>query len=389
MSSSSSPKYAAAACVLLALLPVLLTGCWSRVEINDRTFVIAMFVDLTENNQIEVTLGFPEPNKISSQSGTASTGDKPPYVTLTERGINLSDAVQNMQSNLSRQIFWGQIKVIVIGAELAKQGIRPLLDFVSRNPILPLKTFVLTASGKAKDLADFPTRVEKFPSEVFRELANRRTILDTSIRNLMMAQDYSQAGITAIVEPGRGTENGIPIRTDGAALYKDNKLAGTLSKPDMRGAMWLMNRMEQAIITLHSPTDALPVSLHIQRTRTDVKPTLEQGWPVYKVQVQFVSIVNASDSDIDLKDPKQVHALETIAADQIKQRMRKAFDKSRKLKADVFQLASYLEWYYPKQWNQFRPEWDQIYSEKVKLDIEIKPTIYTTGALKNHPRESR
>ena len=67
---------------------LLLTGCWSRVEINDCAFVTAMYVDKAANGQMEVTLSFPLPNRLvpGSAGGAASSGN--PYAQVSRTWKN-------------------------------------------------------------------------------------------------------------------------------------------------------------------------------------------------------------------------------------------------------------------------------------------------------------
>ncbi|RIE02516.1 hypothetical protein [Cohnella faecalis] len=67
--------------IAVALLtPVFLlgiTGCWSKEELNDRTFAMAMMVDLTDEGKTELSMLFYLPNRLSTGVSASNSLQKP------------------------------------------------------------------------------------------------------------------------------------------------------------------------------------------------------------------------------------------------------------------------------------------------------------------------
>ncbi|CAM4498094.1 Ger(x)C family spore germination protein [Paenibacillus typhae] len=368
--------------LLLVMQSLVLTGCWSRIEINDRLLVVAMFVDELEEGKVQLTLGYAKPNQIASGAGGESPGSSMPYATVKGEGRNISDAYRNIQTNISREIFWGQVKIIVLGEEYARTGLEPLLDFVNRKSSIPLKTYILVAKGKAEEISMFPTQIEKFPSEIFRELVARKKIVVGSVKHFMIAREYGRGMILAYLSPNPDKTQGNQIRVLGSALFQDNRMIGTMDVQKTRGAMWLRGNIKDAVITFPSPTDRGKISLLVTGAKSKLSLKLQDGKFLYSLKLSVESVIDSSDSSLALSDPDTLRELESMLGEEIESRIRQAFNASREAGSDAFQLGAHIAWNYPAEWKKVREDWSSVYKERARLDIESKAVIRLLGAQK-------
>jgi spore germination protein KC len=365
---------------------ILLTGCWSRVEVNDRAFVTGIFVDIAENGKLELTLSFPLPNRLASMNAGGSPPTGNPFTTVTKTGDSLAEIYRKIQVDLPRRINWGHTSVIVIGEELARKGIAPILEFVLRDPTFHISGVILVAPGKAKDIANVVPKFERLPSEVLRELANKQNTLNTTVKDFVETENGDiVVGLLRKGKTSMTSEKGkkeLWVGTGGMALFKHYKMVGTLNQREGRGALWLQNRMENAGITLSSPKDQKPVSLLVLKSKTNLRPSKTETYK-FHVSVEAEGDVLESNSDIDLTNPDMLRRLEKKAEREIKGRIEEAFERSQQKKADVFQLGSYLSWYQPKLWKSIQRDWPSIYKDQVKVNIHVHLHIKRPGSEKN------
>lgn len=366
----------------LLLLP-LLAGCWSRIEINDRQLAVGVYVDSAPNGEVELTLGYAKPNEISSQAGSGGA-DAKAYTTISASGTTISDAYRKIQMNSSREVLWGQIKVVVIGKDYAAKGIGPLLDFLNRKPGIPLKTYMMMAEGKAKDLSNFTTQIEKFPSEILRELIARRKTIASSIKHFLIAKEYGRGMVMAMIGDSESKEDGVRVQVKGAAMFQDNKMVGTMNEYDMRGAMWLRGNMQDAIITFPVEGEGGPMaSILVTNIKSGLKPALKDDRYVLQQKLEVVCIVDSVESYVDLENHPVVEQLESRVAEEVKERIEGAFEKSKKSKADIFQLGAYLSWYFPETWDRIKADWSELYGTKADVELEIDADVRYLGAVKD------
>ncbi|KUP24643.1 Ger(x)C family spore germination protein [Paenibacillus sp. DMB5] len=368
--------------LLIIMHSLMLTGCWSRIEINDRLLVVAMFIDELEEGKVQITLGYAKPNQIASGAGGESPSSSMPYATVKGEGRNISEAYRNIQTNISREIFWGQVKIIVLSEGFARTGVEPLLDFVIRKSSIPLKTYILVAKGKAEEISMFPTQIEKFPSEIFRELVARKKIVVGSVKHFMIAREYGRGMILAYLSPNPDKSQGNQIRLVGSALFQDNRIVSTMDVHKTRGAMWLRGNIKDAVITFPSPTDSEMISLLVIGAESGISLKLQDGKFVYTLKLNVYSVIDSTDSSLDTSDPDAMRELEKILGNEVESRIRQAFDASREAGSDAFQLGAYVAWNYPAEWKKVKEDWSSVYKERTRLDIKTKAVVRLLGAQK-------
>jgi spore germination protein KC len=371
---------------LLLLLP--LTGCWSRVEINNRVFVTGMYVDKAENGGVELTLAFPLPNRLTSgQSGGGSPkGD--PYTSISKQGRNLAEAFEKIQSDLSKLVGWGNTHIIVVGKEYAEQGIVPILEFVTREPSFRLKTYIFMAPRKAKEVAEIKAILERFPQEIIRKYARGRITLDTTVKDCLIAQNFGGDMAIPILKIGKRTmkseENPVVtwVGNDDIALFRNASLVKGSPHVDRLGVKWLKNRMLNSILTVSSPTDGKLMSFFVSRTETRIKPVWSTDFFTFRVKVNAQFMLISSDSLIDMSSAAEIKKVESVLEKDIRNLMEGAFNESKKLGADTYQLGEYLKIYYPSKWKIIKTDWEQEYKSKAKLEAIIDAKVRRIGAEK-------
>ncbi|MFJ5718246.1 Ger(x)C family spore germination protein [Neobacillus sp. NPDC093127] len=370
----------------MVMSTLLLTGCWSRVEINDCAFVTAMYVDKAANGQMELTLAFPLPNRLvpGTVGGSASPGN--PYAQVSRKGKTITEAYQKMQIDLPRRISWGHTRIIVISEEMAKQGISHILEFIARDPKLNINNAVLVAPGKAKDIENLVPAFERFPSEIVREFTQEKVTLYTTPKDFLETENgdmivgYLTKGKEKMVsEQGKVA---MWVGTDGMALFHNYKMVGKIGQKEGRGALWLRNSIKNASVSIISPTDKKLISLLILRSKTKIRPSKKEPF-TFDVYVTAEDDISESYSNIDLTNAKNIFQLEKIAEKEIKDRIGEAFKASKEMKADVFQFGAYLSWYKPKIWKAVKEDWPTVYHDKVKLNIHVDLLIKRPGSENN------
>lgn len=375
--------------VSLIMLPLLLTGCWSRVEVNDRIFVTGMLVDAGDKeDEIKLTLGFPMPSRMTRLQGVTG-GDSNPYATVTKTGKSIAAAYRKIQSEHSRQINWGQNRIILVGDKMARRGLRPILEFVLRQPSFQSKAYVYLISGEATSMEDVIPVPERFPSKLLRELAAQRSIIDTKVRDLLLGEpDLSDGLIGRLkVEKVEMTSEkgkiGKRVINDGAGIIKDEKLIGYYDLKQMRGALWIMGHMENALISVASPTDGKTVDFMIVKAKSKIKVETQGDRVLFRIQIDALDDVVSSASDIDLLIPAQIKKLEAMLNNQLKDRIVEVLEKSQRMGADVCQLGNYLDWYKPSIWKQWKVDWHRHYVNDVDFKVETDVRIKRLGGERN------
>lgn len=125
---------------------VVMTGCWSRRELNELSIAFALGLDYADGEHV-VTVQIINPGEISpAQGGEGGGGEaRAPVATFTTRGATLFEAVRRMTKVVPRKVFLSYVRIVVIGEALAKQGIVDVLDFLLREDEFRTDFYLLVA----------------------------------------------------------------------------------------------------------------------------------------------------------------------------------------------------------------------------------------------------
>ncbi|MCR8634396.1 Ger(x)C family spore germination protein [Paenibacillus radicis (ex Xue et al. 2023)] len=381
--------------LLLALWCLLiLTGCWSRVEINDRAFVTAIYVDRLEDGDYELSIGFPLPNRIASGGGSSTGlgssggGGGNPYTIVTKKAESIAIALRLIRSDLSREISWGHCRVIVVGRKMAESGVNPILEFVAREPNFHTKSYFMVAPNRAREISYLTPVFERLPAEVLREFAKRKVTLDTSIKDFLESaatDGDTAAAMLTIGDTEMLSEKGKKstwVGTDGAAIFRKDKMIGTFDVKEMRAWLWLKGKMRNAMISLKSPTDGKTISFIILSSKAAVHPVVQGGKIRFNISVEAEDDIMSSESNIDLTNPEQILKVQNMLSRQLKGRIQHAIRKSQNMGADVFGFGRLLNWNYPNVWKEHEEQWLTTY-KKVEFNVDAKVNVKRTGTEKN------
>ncbi|MDY8026334.1 Ger(x)C family spore germination protein, partial [Paenibacillus polymyxa] len=118
--------------LLVLLVPMLLSGCWERQELNEMAFVLGMGLDKAESGY-KVTLQVVIPSAIASQAAGGTGGAGVPVIVSSFTVPTIYEAQRKYNLVSARASYYGHIRILVIGEELARAGIKEVLDMLKRS----------------------------------------------------------------------------------------------------------------------------------------------------------------------------------------------------------------------------------------------------------------
>lgn len=369
-----------------------LTGCWSMMEINDRTFVTGIYVDQGEKpDQIELTIMSSLSNRISSSAVSSNMSIQPSYAAISKTGRTIAEAIEKIQTDLTRTVSWGHTRIIVVGNQFAKSGLQPLLEWVNRQPSFHLNTFILVAPKKAKDIVKMLTPVyEQSPSDILLKFAKGQTVLGTTVRDIAKGSLNNQDVAITTLTTGKGSllsEKGGWTGTDGAALFHENRMVGTVNKTEAQMLAWVKESLIHPAFSVYLEKKKNPISVSIDDIESNIRPYRKGKSIVYKIKLVGEANLLSAETNLNVMDPRVIHEIEMKLQQVFRQRLLSALKKSQQSQADILQLGSYLDWWHPKEWEKNRSNWGYVYQNQVKFDIlpkiKIKNFGYETNSIWN------
>ncbi len=370
--------------VLITAVPTGLTGCWSKQELNDRTFVSTMLVDLNEDGQTEVSTLFMLPNRISNGVNSNSVNQKP-FVSISGKGSDVAEALQHIQAELPRSVTWGQMQVVVIGDRFARAGLTPLFDHLIRATDFRLPIYVFYFNGLARNLAKLESVFERFPTEIWRESAHTKRIPPIRIRELLYAQ-WNNLGDSYIPEL---TLRDLNLLTEaktvkwsgvgGAAIMKNGAVIGRFTNEEAMGILIMMNQIPEMIITGKLPDKQGVFSARLIDVNHRTRAIRNGSGVTIQVSIQARADLISIESNMNLSSTENIKLVEAAVNERVKQMVQSAADKAQEHQADVFQWSELVKYKYPRMWQEWGESPREMMFTHTDPEFHVHVGLRSTG----------
>ena len=358
--------------LLMLLLPIFLfTGCFNYRELNEIAIASAIGLDKTSDGYI-VTIQVMNTKK-ASETGTSN--DQLKFITFTTSGVTLQDAIRKSILDSSRRIYPNHVQTLIIGEDLAKNGISDVLDMFFRGVEFRKQTPVLIAKNStAEEVLNVVTPLESLNSK------NIRDGLSVDSKYLGIGDNISfedlvgtfldsnkeiilpSVSINGTKSEGEKIENietadpSVRLIESSLAVFKDDHLVGFLDNKQSIDLNFVRNKINNTILT-YECGDNKYLSSEIMSNKTSVE-FLESPLKAH-IKINGILSINEITCDMDLEDPVVIDEIEA--------------DLEEELKNDVYNTIKYIIEEYNSDVFGFR---DFLYKNKTKYYKEIKDDWY-------------
>ncbi|MBO8169144.1 MAG: Ger(x)C family spore germination protein [Thermoanaerobacteraceae bacterium] len=376
------------AVIIIVAVSFLSAGCWSRREIEDLGIISAVALDQAPGNKIQLSLLILNPTAYAAGQGNGGGGggEEVGFV-VSAVGSTIAEATRNIATTLPREIFWSHNRLVLIGGDYAKSGLKDL-DFLSRERGTRLTSWVMVTPGRAVDLLKVKTTLEKTAAETLAELNRSRVALQVKLFQLLAA--LSTKGVSPVaprVEKTMSQEAGAQgqeiLKMTGTAIFKNNKLAGWADLEATRGLLWMRGEMVKGGITVGNPQNPGSfVSLRIRDAQRHVNSVVRDGELMIKVKVITDMDIEEIQQTSQLGNPGYIKLIEQAAEAKIAQRCSRALALAKKLKVDPFSFGAVIRSQAPNYWLQVRDDWDAVFAD-IPVKIQVEANVRRTGLTGN------
>jgi len=377
--------------IVMLLITIILslgtTGCWNRRELPSLGIVMGVGIDNVEDtDKLEVTAQIIKTSELkSSTSGEGGAGnDGGAYWNLQNTGKNMFTIIRDYTHKSSRKLYFPHNQVIIFGYSLAEQGVHKYLDFFVRDQETRLEVLTLVAKGKASDVLDFQPKLEKIPSVGIADLmdsqsANSETSLIRLNQFVTRLMSQTTAPIAPIIEI-RGKGNDQELYLSGTAVFKRDKLIGQMNKEETRGLLWVIEEVKSGIIDIDCPDCEGSANLEIIRAKSKITSEIIDQKPYIKIDVKEEGNIGSQTCSCNLISPNSVTKLEELESEAIEAEIKSALSKAKKLNADIFGFGEIIHKKQPKEWQELKNNWDEIFPD-LEVEVIVEAKLRRSGSL--------
>lgn len=369
------------------LLPFLLSGCWDRVEIQDRLFVMAVAIDKNKSAKdkrsfYEFTAQFTEARALS---GKVSNPNISPVWNATSTGPSIFECIRMMATRVARQPYYEHLQVIIIGEGLAKEGINHALDLFYRDHESRRKIKLVIAKGSAKEALYVKPKLIPISGQYISKLTEEGESKTARLPNTASIGQFSTNfhGGSHSVLP-RITSHTHEVKMAGGAIMKGEKLVGWLTDQDVKSLRWINGTFSAGDeVILQNPEGGTPgfTTLEVKAVRTTVHTAIKNGKPVFTISIRGEG--NLAEDGLDNKPSieklreKEEQMNKTVQA-KIEALVKKM---QTKYQTDIFGFGEELRRHQYAYWKNHEKNWEQLF-QKAEVHINVETFIRRIGQFK-------
>ena len=198
--------------VWVSLLVFIISFEYTNKPAQSQTQAIAtaLAVEQVEDNMIEVSAVILTPRP-------ASTSKRKAY---TAKGIDITNAINNISLQVGKQIGFGQCDIMAVGDKLCETNALKALDYLTRTKRVGRNAVLINFSGKTEDFANCVVQINDNLSLKVSEIINFNkeyiTATETNIESFFRGY-YGDLGISTMPKikvSETEIDNAIPIKID-------------------------------------------------------------------------------------------------------------------------------------------------------------------------------
>lgn len=371
----------------------LFTGCYNYREINNLAITTAVGID-KEENQYVLTIQVVNIQKAGSKSSGSS--DEAKFITYETRGNSLQEAFRKIVLESPKRIYGNHLQLLVIGEEVAKEGISQIFDFFMRNTE-SRKQFqmILARESTAKDILKVLTPLETlnsrniidsiksdskylglteeitFEQQVKTYHNGKKDIIMTSIKVIGDVEE------TETTETLKETTPDARLVLSDIAVFRKDKLQGYLTEKESIATSFLNNKIGNTIVSFECEQNKY-ITLEIMKPKTEIN--FEESENKIKINIESKGNINELDCVMDLNDVKTISQIEDIASEEIKEYITDVLDKTRnELKVDSFGFLDLIYKSNPQYSYSLMENWYDKYLQELQLEVNVDLALSGKG----------
>jgi len=386
------------AVLVVVVTAVLLSGCWDRRELDELAIVLGAGVDLAPGNQIRLTLQLAKPR--SWTTGAAGGGHaraEAPAWTVSETGETVFDAQSKLTTRLSRRVDFKHALIFIFGEEVARRGMIKHENYFVRSAEARENSWVLVAKGEARKILETSSQLESGSALEISDIARSKNVYSTNLKNLIAT--LATPGANPIIPRVEVVEQGSSrtpeekftrhqvVAFTGAAVFRQDKLAGWLNEEETEGAIWIRGEPGKRVLVIPSLDESgEKIAISVTRFHTRVEPSYDGKAIRFHVKVALEGNVAEQESKENILEEKTRKALEKKMAADVQEKARRVLEKAQaEYGVDIFNFGEVFHRRYPQEWKKLKNKWNDIFPG-AGVDLTVAAYIRNSGLEGNRPK---
>lgn len=388
--------------IILIMLPIFLTACYDKEEIDNITYVIALGLDKGEKEKLKISMQY---FTINEKSEGESANEETASITLEASSI--IEGINLVNNSIDKKLSFSHTKLIVISEKLAKEGnlisiLKPLENSKEFRPNVYMAVSKGDASKYLKAIESLKkSNIARYYKSIFSSYKYSGyyfmspkddfyyKMCDENVSAVVpyVAVNKSKKDIKKDVliagnmkEEGRETK----IQIMGCAIFNKDKMVGVLTGKEATHFLMIIGEFNNAIYTIKDPLakdKMINISLRAYK-RPKIKIKTHNNKPRVNIDITLNGEYVYFESDVDYNKKNKNAILVNYLENNISQEIQKLLNKtSKEWESDICLFSKYarknfLTW---QEWEKYK--WNEKY-KTIQFDINVHMNIKMTGMIK-------
>ncbi|MCG3421137.1 Ger(x)C family spore germination protein [Oceanobacillus jordanicus] len=368
--------------VFLISSTIFLAGCWDRVDIEERGFIVGTAIDLVnqeKENEYEVMMT----NQFVIPSGIGTLmqgGGGQAFMNVSEKGTSVFRTNRKFSRINSQEPFYQHLKVLVVSEEVLIQPhlFSNMMDFFIRDHALRRSIRLLVAHEDAKEILNSTPENTDVPAMYLDDLMenvdrNTNTIKPIHIGEIQELILNQQSYVLPVVRKvGSMAEYGNVVVMDG----ESNQMVGSLNEDETSGLGFINGHTEGGVLEVQ--VDESPLAVEITKINQKMKITNTQK---NNVEVEISILIDGNIAEYfgveSVLDEKFLEKAEASTEKKVKELTAKTIKKvQQELNTDVLGVSKNLYQFHYDFWQEVKEDWENgenyFSSADIKINSEVK-----------------
>lgn len=377
-------------------ITILLAGCWNHRELTDIGIIAAVGIDYGQDKRYNLTFQFVNPKNIAGNQ--QSSGLSGPAITIYEsEGDNLLEAARAASQHVSRQLYFAHTDVLMIGEEVARDGLTDILDIFIRNPdFRSTATIVIAKDSTAEQILKTLTPLDQIPAnKIDKTLQFSESRWGENIHltvGELVPTIYSkskQAVVSGFVLKGdkeKGKQDAniqssrplAPLNADGIGIFKGDKLITWAEGKTARGINWILNNIQSTVMAVDwkDKKDAFGITINLSKSK--VSANVKNNKPHITVHIDAEGGITEADTFLDLSKAEELIKVQNALRKEIKREIENSIQFAQKHKADVFGFGEKISHVDEDYWKKVADVWNEEIFPNLEVKVEVNAFIRRT-----------
>ena len=371
-----------AAAILLCIL--LLAGCWDKIEIEDRLFVLSIGVDSVkveeqQASEDKYTLSF-----VSPVVDQIKEGPGPTFHTYKTVDNSIIMSLSQLLERFSKKQFFGHTRNIFFGEDILKDEklLKEILDGISRFHEFHNSMYAYFVPGRAEEVFKVKPMYDKLLAPYIAGIIENSDYTSKIIKltlSEMIIMLENQEGCLVIPRINPGKEE---VKISGAGVLKDYKLIGYLGDQETSVYNWLTNNAKGGDIAVEYKGIST-VFRHFTFDRKIELSKVENG----NIYLNYIMETEGSIEEFMIGKEILDNVLLKEISREVEKRIENEGEKlikkfQQEFKADLIGARDYLSKYQPKLYKTIEKDYEKFFTDSMVIEVTANVNIRRVGLIK-------